>query len=539
MTRRAARRERRAEKLQLAAAVQAAAEQPASAPVTEEAATAPAEEDEANARAERRRARRQRRAQAQQPEPAAAPEAPAAIAETPGTPPPPPPAPPPVVQTAAPQPPPPAVVNDPPDEPPAEEAPRTRRKSTRLRARAEGDDLPSPATRVPGARRAPSPEAVAAAANPAVPMAGPARLRRRHTVIIATFIACVVLPAITAAWYLWTIALDQYASSVGFSVHREENGSAVELLGGITELSGSSSTDTDILYKYIQSRELIGAVNADLNLVNIYTRPEDPLYSLPANPTIEDLEDQWERMVDIFYDTSSHLIEVRVRAFRPEDAHAISDRILAESTAKLNEITATGRGDATRYASEELELAKTRLRDARQALTAFRIRSQIVDPAADVQGRMGLLNSLLAQQATALIDLDMVAATANQNDPRYIQAQRRVQVIEDRLRAERARFGDQPAEEDQRYADLVAEFEALSVDLEFAQQAYLTSLATYDAAVAEAQRQSRYLATYLPPTMAERSEYPQRLLLFALFTGAALALWSIGVMVYYTVRDRI
>jgi capsular polysaccharide transport system permease protein len=405
------------------------------------------------------------------------------------------------------------------------------------RGAAAAVSLPKPSAMppkpLPGARPGQAP-----AAAP-VPPAGPARLRTRHVVIALSFLATVVLPAMAAAWYLWAVALDQYASRVGFSVQKEEAGSAVEILGGITELSGSSSSDTDILYKYLQSRELITIIDTRLNLRDMFTRPEDPLVTLPPEPTIEDLEAQWGRMVDIFYDTASFLIEVRVRAFTPGDSRAITEAILAESTRKLNDITSTGREDATGYAREELNVAKARLRDARQALTAFRIRTQIVDPAADVQGRMGLLNNLLSQQAMALIELDLVAATATPSDPRYIQAQRRVDVIEARLREERARFGDSPDQEDQRYAELVAEFEALSVDLEFAQQAYLTSLATYDAAIAEAQRKSRYLATYLPPTLAERAEFPQRWLLFALFAGAAFALWAIGVMVYYTLRDRI
>ena len=56
------------------------------------------------------------------------------------------------------------------------------------------------------------------------------------------------MPALVTAFYLWTRAADQYASDVAFSVRTEEKGSAIELLGGITELSGSSSSDTDILY---------------------------------------------------------------------------------------------------------------------------------------------------------------------------------------------------------------------------------------------------------------------------------------------------
>ena len=74
-----------------------------------------------------------------------------------------------------------------------------------------------------------------------------------------------------------------------------------------------------------------------------------------------------------------------------------------ESHRRINALSDIAREDTTRYARQELETAKTRLKAAREALTAFRMRSRMVDPAADIQGKMGLLNSLQAQLAQALI----------------------------------------------------------------------------------------------------------------------------------------
>ncbi|HMO72116.1 MAG TPA: hypothetical protein PKC84_10830, partial [Paracoccaceae bacterium] len=345
-----------------------------------------------------------------------------------------------------------------------------------------------------------------------------------------------------AAWYLWALALDQYASRTGFSVQREDTSPAIELLGGITDLSSGGSNDTDILYRFIRSRELVrrggDPRDAPGGVPPPPPRPADPLFSLPQDPTIEDLEAHWRRKVDVFYDTSSRLIEVRALAFDPADAQAIAQAVLAESTARLNALSNAAREDAMRFARAERDTALDRLRAARQAMTAFRITRQIVDPAADVQGRMGLLNNLLAQQASALIDLDLLAINSGTRDARYIQAERRVEVIETRIRAERARFGSDAAEEDARYADLVAEYEALAVDLEFAQQSYLAAQAAYDAALAEAQRTSRYLATWLDPTLAERPEYPQRALILAMVAGFAFAMWATGALVFYSLRDR-
>ncbi|RBI84731.1 sugar transporter [Rhodosalinus halophilus] len=383
------------------------------------------------------------------------------------------------------------------------------------------------------------------------PAARRSSLKTRHVVLIGFFLLWVVAPLGAAAWYLYVIAEDQYASNVGFSVRTEEVGSAVELLGGITELSGSSSSDTDILYEYIGSQNMVRAIHDRIDLRAVYVNPDDPIFSLGEDARIEALSSYWRRMVKVFYDRASGLIEVRVLAFDPDDAHRIATAIFEESTDMVNELSAIARADATRYAREELDRAIERLKEARTAMTDFRSRTQIVDPSADIQGRMGLLNTLQQQLADALIELDLLLENSSPEDPRVVRARERVEVIRNRIRAERARFGrageegaadtgealspEGPAD---GYSTLVAEYESLAVDLEFAEKSYLSALAAYDSSVAEAQRQSRYLAAYLDPTIPETPQYPRKVMLLALAGAFLLVSWSIIVMIYYSLRDR-
>ena len=60
------------------------------------------------------------------------------------------------------------------------------------------------------------------------------------------------------------------------------------------------------------------------------------------------------------------------------------------------------------------------------------------------------------------------------------------------------------------YPTLLAEYEGLVVDREFAEESYRAALAALDGARANASRQSRYLATYVEPTYPETAEFPQR-----------------------------
>lgn len=222
---------------------------------------------------------------------------------------------------------------------------------------------------------------------PPRPPAQPARPQKRHNMIRTLFLLGVLAPLLVATVYLYVIAKDQYASYLGFSVRAEDSASPVEMLGGITELAGSSSgTDTDVLFEFIQSQRIVRLVDERLDLRTMYHMPSDPIFGLDPDATIEGLQKFWGRVVKVFYDSGSGLIEVRVTAFAPEDAKAVADAIYDESTDMINKLTTVAREDATSYARSELENAVERLRTARAAIQKFRLETQIIDPEADIVG---------------------------------------------------------------------------------------------------------------------------------------------------------
>jgi capsular polysaccharide transport system permease protein len=377
---------------------------------------------------------------------------------------------------------------------------------------------------------------MAAAVAAAGPMATPAKLRPRHFLMLLSFLVIVVLPLMVSAGYLWMIAKDQYASTVGFSVRREDASAASDILGGLTSLTKSSSSDTDILYEYLRSQKLVADMDARLDLRTIWSKPVgDPLFTLEPDVSIEGLLDYWQNMVRTSYDSSTGLIEVRVLAFDPDDATRIAQELLDQSAKMINDLSAVAREDAVRFSREELVIAEDRLRVARENVTAFRVKNQIVDPATAFQTQAALISMLENQLAAAQIEIDLLSGAA-ETDPRLVQAKRRAEVIAERISAERAKVGD-PAER-KDFAALAADYERLSVDREFAEKTYVAALSAFNKAKAESQRTSRYLAAHVLPTRAEVSRYPERLSILglqALFLGL---LWSIGALVAYSLKDR-
>jgi capsular polysaccharide transport system permease protein len=361
--------------------------------------------------------------------------------------------------------------------------------------------------------------------------------RPRHYAALAAFLLLVLLPFAATVGYLYTRAADRYHSDVSFSIRSEEGGSgAAGLLGAITQIGTGTASEPDIVFEYIRSQEIVAAIDAELDLRRIYNRaPGDPVFSLGKDASIEDLVRHWNRMVDVSYESQAGIIQVRANAFIPEDATRITQAILEKSTALVNHLAEQARTDAIRFAKVDLDEAEGRLRDLRQALASFRREHQMVDPSADVEGQMGLLNALQGELAKALVERDMLLTYADPADQRVQHANRRITAISDRIEDERTTLGAPGT--DGKMPEVVGDFEALKVDLEFASQAYTQALANLALARAEARRQSRYLAAHVEPTLAESSLYPLRALLSGL-VGLFLVLgWSIAMLVYYNVRD--
>ena len=369
-----------------------------------------------------------------------------------------------------------------------------------------------------------------------------ARPRMRHWGGLFGLLIVVVVPVLVVAGYLLHFAKPQYASEAGFVVRQAETGSASQMLGGLSQMLGQNSAGhSDLLFEFIQSPDIVQRIQDRFDLVAHYSAdwPEDPVFSIPPDVLIEDLVAFWHRMVRITYDKSSGVIRVQVRARDPVAARAITTEIVHQSEAMINTLNAKAREDSMTNAEADLLSAAAGLRQAREALLVFQARTQILDPIADIQGRMGVMANLQEQLAQSIVDFDFLTQTAAVNDPRLRKTEQRIAAIEDRIVQERQNFASRNVTgENTDYPTLLSQYEAMRVDVEFAAEAYRAALAALGVARTQAARQQLYLAIFVQPTLAQQALYPKVAQLIALTAFFALMLWSVLALVYYSLRDR-
>lgn len=406
---------------------------------------------------------------------------------------------------------------------------------------------PQPAPAVPAAPAPPAAPPAPPVAPPVAvaPLVRPARRQRRHRGVIASFLVLVLLPLALVAGYMWGFARDQYASSTGFTLRQEDDPTAAALTGGLAAMLGAGSghgANARVLHDYVQSPALVARLEERAGLRAIYAPgwSQDPLFAVAPDATIEDLTSFWLRMTRIDFDEASGLMAITVRAHDPGTAQSLATLVVEEAQAMINRLNRAARDDAMRHADADLAEAVARMRTARAALAEFRATTQIVDPAADLQSRMGILTGLQEQLAAAYVDLDLLNSVSSMaDDPRRRQLDRRIAVIRDRIATERRNFTDQDVTvPDTDYPTLFARYEGLLVDQEVADITFRTAQGAHDLARARAARQTLYLATHIEPTLAQKSQYPARAGITALAGLFLLLGWSVLVLVWYSLRDR-
>lgn len=369
-----------------------------------------------------------------------------------------------------------------------------------------------------------------------------------------SFLVMVAAPTGVATWYLNFAAADQYASETSFAV-RSLHGSLpapiTEFLGG----GGGDSTigDSEMLYEYLQSQPMVEKVQADVDLVAVYNRPEgDWLFSLGLGRTIEEMVDYWNRAVTVSYDTGSGIIYVETRAFRAEDAQAVAEAVLEESERLINSLSTGARADAVRFAEVDLVEAEGRVREARVALQTFRAEQGTADVSSDISQQMSLIGQLRSQRSEAQADYDSRKGLLGANSPVLSALKRRITSLDSQIAAEEARIAAAPAAAAgagqaatsvadparPTLAEAAGEQERLQVDLELATRMYTAAQASLETARAEARRAQRYLATHIRPTLSEEAEYPRRIIWSLAAFGSLLLTWAIMLLIVSSIRDR-
>jgi capsular polysaccharide transport system permease protein len=401
-------------------------------------------------------------------------------------------------------------------------------------AKAPGEIVPAPKPAKPPAKAKPG-----RMLDSSVDRAIRSARRKTRRIIIASIALMVGLPTALGILYFGFIAADQYSVEARFAV-RGADSSGMDLVGMMTGAASSAANvgDSYIVQEYIGSREMVDTLDQRIGVRERYDNPiADFWMRFPATDPIESFVGYWQSMVTAEFDSFSGIITLQVRAFTPEDALTIASEVVTESEALVNRLSERSRLDTVAFAQREVQFAEERLREARGAVTALQSEENTVDPTATAEA----LQTQLAERENQLANAEGERAQLQglaEDAPSVRFLTTRIAVLQQQIADLRARVSTGIDGVSGGLSGQLAAFQELQTEAEFAERAYVSTMASLEAARAEAKRTQRYLATFVSPQVPQDAIYPLRLINSSLIFVISLIFWGISALLYAAVRDH-
>ena len=367
------------------------------------------------------------------------------------------------------------------------------------------------------------------------------RWRGRLSLQAWLFIAIVAVPTLLAAFYYLVLASPIYVSEARFVVRPRADtagpGGLGLALASVGVDIGQGQTDAFEVHEYMTSRDAVADLQKKLDLRAVLGRPEADFlarYPRPFESTaFEQLYKNYQRFVTVGYNPTTGISTLRVEAFRPGDAEAISAALLDGGEALVNRLNDRAASDAIAEAQHEVEEAQARSMQAQTALTLFRNREQLIDPGSSSAASLTLITQLEGQLATLKAERASQAALTPQSAELPV-LDRRIAAYEAQIAAEQSRMAGQATS----LAPKISEYERLTLERDFADKTVASADAALEEARVDARRKQLYLERVVSPNTPDKAERPQRWLSLAMVLVTALVAYAIIVLVLAGLREH-
>ena len=348
----------------------------------------------------------------------------------------------------------------------------------------------------------------------------------------------VALPTLIAATYFFLIAADLYASEASFVVRSPSRTQATGL-SSLLQSTGISRAQDDVysVNDFVVSRDAIAALDKQINLREIFNRPEADFLARYPNlmdrGTAEDFFRYYQNRVEVIYDTTTGISTLTVKAFRPDDAQLVANLLLKESESLVNRMNERSHQNSVREADTDVKLAEDGVVQAQQNILAYRNRETLLDPnksSAAIVEMLGKMQAELATTRTRLAELD----SNSPGSPLRSNLVEHAAALESQIESQRARL----AGGNGSMAPKISEYEQLILKQEFAAKELASSMASLESARAEARRQNIYLDRVVEPNLPDKALFPKRIKSLLIVFISCFMGYSIGKLLIAGVREH-
>lgn len=353
------------------------------------------------------------------------------------------------------------------------------------------------------------------------------------------FVLIVILPTAIAIIYYGLIASDVYISESRFVVRSTEK-QAQSGLGALLHAPGVSAAGDEVIavQEFVESRDALHDLNKGKYVERVYSAPAIDMFSRFGahfwnDRTFEALFKYYKKRVTVTGGGTTAALTMTVRAYKPDEAHHMNERLLELAEGLVNRLNNRSREDLIRFAQVEVSNAEEAAQKAALALSTFRNRQGVVDPEKQATVQLNLISKLQDELISTKTQLLQLRAFTPLNP--------QVPVLETRVKGLTREIDEEIqkiAGGQRSLAGAAVQFQRLTLESQFADKQLTSAMTSLEDARNEARRKQVYLERIVQPNNPDAPLEPRRLRAVLSTLVVGLVAWGVLSMLLAGIREH-
>lgn len=343
-------------------------------------------------------------------------------------------------------------------------------------------------------------------------------------------------PTLLATIYYAVITPPEYETTTTFSIRGSQPASTGVLAGLGLAAPAGATTDPRLVVNFLISPAAIAELKAHYGFSQAFSHFSlDPFAYLSPNSSIEWTTWFWNNHMKATYDTTSNDVTVLVNAYSPQESQRLAQGVLAEAKYVEDVLNKQVQQGSLNLAIAQVAATKKDYDAATKQITALQGNVNTLTIGTEAAQAVALVGQIDTQLATLKVQQAGVQAAFNASAPQAKSIASQIASLEAQRAAEIAKAKSAPGASQ---AEHDVEVQAALLDYQFAQKNYFAAESALVAAQPQNQNQS-FVVAYIPPVIAEASNYWIRFLNVVAIALASALLLGAGSLGYSVIKDHL
>lgn len=351
-------------------------------------------------------------------------------------------------------------------------------------------------------------------------------------------IALLAAVALVLSTFYWLFGVtERYISSANVIIQSPDI--APPTLSLSSMMSNTAPVDnSDLLYlrEFLMSTDALKKLNEVVDLRAHYSSEEiDWLNRLDESEPYEFFHEYYLKRVQITLDSYSNVLDVSAAAYSPDVAQKIVETLLIIGEKHMNSMGQKLALEQVSFIEKQVDVLAQELEIAQQNVLQYQNKQGLISPTQSTESLFAITTQLNAELIKLKAEKSALSRVLSPKSPEMKKLDSQISALNEQIILEKEKMtGDSSL----ALNKVSAEYNALLLKAQFAQEIYANSLATLEATRVEAARKLKQVSILQSPTKPDYPIDPNRLYMILVSNIFIILLAIVFSLMWVVIKDH-